>query len=546
MPATLSWSSRAGIRAQLRAVLDALPLESFETRGRALRLLRLFGSEEDLPLVRALLLDAREHLSVRAWALEVSIRLGLRLPAPEFSALLRESAPPATPEAPASGLDPHRCLQLVHGEEELAPAAAFLLQWTPWERTSLLLGRHPGGALPAPVVTWLYTRWRQEDEAALAREPGGPERNLRIAAATWTRPESWARLGQETRSLPPEALTQWLAEAVPGEALHHLWREDSEALHRAAEALVLPLPSLLACLGAEGLCHRLEQVLRAQSRSLRVAYGLVPPPEGYPRALEVLGAWPGARAVLLRHLCDFDVAPEVRLELLQRLWRSDRTTARRWALAALSWPDNLPLVRAVLREAAGSAHPEDRPLFLAVLSGTDEAARGFALEGLLALGETGPEWCERLESLSYAPHPGVRVRAMAGLLRQGRAEAGAWLERMADAADEPWVRAEALRWLGETDARAWAPLLVRGLVDDTWEKRLWARTDEAAWALFQWGSPEALGALLTTHLMGGLADIEGYLEVHLARQEGRPARELPVPRARAHVAHFIERPDSGG
>ena len=112
--------------------------------------------------------------------------------------------------------------------------------------------------------------------------------------------------------------------------LHHLWRADPEALLRAAEALLLPLPSLLARLGPEGLSHRLDQVLRAQSRSLRVAYGLMPAPEGYPRALELLGEWPGARPLLLRHLCDFEVAPELRRDLVQRLWRSDRATALRW------------------------------------------------------------------------------------------------------------------------------------------------------------------------------------------------------------------------
>ncbi|ATB33660.1 HEAT repeat domain-containing protein [Melittangium boletus] len=524
----LVWSSRTGIRAQLLSFLDALPAEAFDARMRALRLLRLFGGEEQLPLVRRLLLEPREPLPVRAWALEVGVSLGLRLSGPELSGLLQEGA-----------LEVYPCLHLVRSEEEVSWIVPTLEPWSAWERTDLFLqSRRRGDPLPAAVVGWLYARWLQEDRRVLDTEPGGPERNLQVAAATWTRPESWALLATEANHLPSDTL--------PEEALHQLLRDDPEALHHAAEALRLPLPSLLACLGREGLSRRLEQVVRAQSLSLSVSYGLIPPQEAYSRALALIEAWPEARPLRLRLLCDFKVASDIREALLRQLFRHERDTALRWTLAALPWPANAPLVRTVLREAAGSAQPSDRPLFLAALEGKDEAAGCFALEGLIALDESGPDWRGRLEALGYSSHPLVRVRAAAGLARAGEASGWESLRHTAREASEPWERAEALRWLGELNAPEHAELLVRGLRDDTWEKKRWPEADEAAWALFQWGTPEALGALLSAHLSGGTADIDGYLEAHLARQEGRPVKALAPPRTRTLVARFIEQPYSGG
>ncbi|MFY0578784.1 HEAT repeat domain-containing protein [Cystobacter fuscus] len=104
----------------------------------------------------------------------------------------------------------------------------------------------------------------------------------------------------------------------------------------------------------------------------------------------------------------------------------------------------------------------------------------------------------------------MRVRAAAGLLRWGRVEGGELLRRTARQSDEPWLRAEALRWLGALDAPGQVELLERGLRDETWEKKRWPEADEAAWALFRWGTPEALGALLTAWLHGGTADVEAY------------------------------------
>ena len=542
VPTPLIWTSREGLLTQLLAFLDALPPEAFEARVRALRLLALVGDPRQLPRVRAWLFNPGEHFSVRAWALHVAVELGLEPSAEELLGLLRESALVPVSEGSAVRLDVARCLRLVRTEASLPALEAVLGAWSPWERTELLVRlRREGAPLPGPVVSWLYTRWCQADHALLAREPGGPERNLQVATATWTRPESWALIERDAPGLAPGAL-----EPVPEEALHQLLREHPEALREAAEALRLPWPALVECLGREGLTRRLEQVLRAQSVSLQVDYGLVPAPESAPRALDVVGQWPEARPLLVRLLCDLGLALEVRQALLERLLRRERATALRWARAAGKWPDNQPLVRTVLREAAAAPGPEDRALFLLALAGADEAAGCFALEGLLSLGESGPAWSERLEALLYAPHPLVRVRAAAGLAKQGREEGSELLRHTARTAAEPWLRAEALRWLGEVDAPGHRVWLEEGLRDDTWEKRLWPGADEAAWALFRWGAPEALGALLTAYLRGGTADVEPYLEVHLARHEGRPEQSLPPPRARAHVARYIERPDAGG
>ncbi|MFY0578787.1 hypothetical protein ACN28S_34910 [Cystobacter fuscus] len=91
-PLRFVWSSRSGIRAQLLSFLDALPAGDFDARVRVLRLLRLFGGEDELPLVRALLLNPREHFTVRSWALGLALHLGLRLSGAELSGLVGASA----------------------------------------------------------------------------------------------------------------------------------------------------------------------------------------------------------------------------------------------------------------------------------------------------------------------------------------------------------------------------------------------------------------------------------------------------------------------
>ncbi|MFY0578785.1 hypothetical protein ACN28S_34900 [Cystobacter fuscus] len=130
-------------------------------------------------------------------------------------------------------------------------------------------------------------------------------------------------------------------------------------------------------------------MLHAQSLSLNVAYGLMPAPEDYPRALEVLAEWPEARASRLRFLCDFGVALELGGAAAAAL------PAGAGHGGALG-PGRVEVAREPAPgahrapEAAGSAEPGDRALFLAALSGADEAAACFALEGLLALDESGP------------------------------------------------------------------------------------------------------------------------------------------------------------
>ncbi|MFY0578786.1 hypothetical protein ACN28S_34905 [Cystobacter fuscus] len=125
---------------------------------------------------------------------------------------------------------------------------AFLLRWSPWERADLLIqSRREGEPLPAPVLTWLYTRWCQEDRGALEREPGGPERNLQVAAATWTRPESWALLARESRNLSSEG-------PMPREALHQLLSADPEALHRRRGPCACPCPRSWCASGGKGCC----------------------------------------------------------------------------------------------------------------------------------------------------------------------------------------------------------------------------------------------------------------------------------------------------
>ncbi|WP_375772157.1 HEAT repeat domain-containing protein [Archangium gephyra] len=579
---TLVWSSRESIRAQLVSVLHALPAEDWGSRFNALQLLAIFGGPEQLLLFREILLDVREHDAVRSRALEAGLRHGLSLPAEALSGLLQETLAEWRKHAQRTfevlyTTDFTRLARLARTPEALSAVEAALLQVSSHQRADLL-EEESREWLPPTLVDWLHARWCQEDQQALVRSHeelqhhseqkaltsekpyhweflaecakgftlahNGLRANLAVAASTWERPESWAFLAGCARELTPAQLGLCLEHGLPRKELARLLAPHPEALHRAAEELLLPLSELPAWFGRDELLRRLHHIMRTTSLARRLPEGIMKEPESFPDAVELLGEWPEARPLLLRLLCDFDVHVRVRRPLLLKLFETERAVAIRWALAAMAWPDNTPLVRGVLRWAAESPEPTtDRPLFLAALRGTDSMAQCFALEGLLGLGESGAGWCDRLGALLRDPNAMVRLRAAAGLVRQGRPEALRLLQDTARTAPEPWLRAEALRWLGEVDAEASRPLLEQGLFDQgRYREDLPLTADEAVLALSRLGTPEALSALLNAHLRNAPASgIHAHLKYHLARQEAHDVEEAPLPTGRDYVPEFILR-----
>jgi HEAT repeat protein len=322
---------------------------------------------------------------------------------------------------------------------------------------------------------------------------------------------------------------------------------ETDADHAAVRA-VFPPPRATEAPEAsppEAPPRHLRRIVRDQSLYHRLCrYPCIKPAPEFSWAVEQLCTRRETRPLLYQFLCDFDVAAEVRDVLLQRLFTEDRAVAARWVAAAWTYPENLPVVRGFLARASLEPRPEERPLFLAALRGPDDLARCFAIEGLRALGESGAGWCDRLTSLAHASHPAVRLRAAAGLVRQGRREWLPLLRQTALEAEQAPLRAEALRWLGELDGEASRSVLKQALLK--MERPSLPAADEAVWALSRLGSAEDLSALLDAALFGLYTPrLERALEHHLARQEGRPAPDVP-PVPHRYMAELSEEPLRAG
>lgn len=533
------WSSRAGIRAQLLSLLQSTPNDNPRLRTRIVSLLGIFGDPELLPIFRALLLDTREEFGVRSCALRVGLSQGLHLAAHELSGLLEQAlAQQYRGGGCLRNLVPflEELLPLARTEEALRVAEAALLQMPLLDRADLLHRKYDEALLSPRLVDWWYAQWFDSDRQTLSESQRGRELNISVAIVTWRRPESWAYLTACAPELSASELERLLYRDIPREALVRLLTPHPKSLARAAEALLLPLPELLTRFGLDGLLRRLRRMVRRESLAHHMPYGwILGHPAGFNEAVELLVSLPEARPLLHRLLCDFGLHPETRRVLLAKYFERDRATVIRWALAGSAYPDQAPLVFFVLRRAATAPEPVDRPLFLAALRSADWLAVCAAISGLLGLDESGPGWCDRLTSLLQAPHPLVRLRAAAALVRQGRNDLLPLLRRTAQEALEPWLRAEALRRLGEVDAEASRPIFVRALEDQGTcsDRELAVDADEAAWALSRLGTYEDLSALLNGYLRGSWSyDIDEHLMFHLARQEGLPAEEVPLPLAR--------------
>ncbi|MFP2908778.1 HEAT repeat domain-containing protein [Pyxidicoccus sp. 3LFB2] len=543
------WSSRENIRAQLLSLLETTPRQDTALRRRIVWKLGTFGGPEQLPLLRSLLFDVQEHFSIRNAALDVGQRHGLSLSASEFTRLLEQGSAlhcdghdHPGPCVPSLG----QLLSLVRAEDEDTCTAVetALLQVSAEERARLLAETD---TLPLPPrwVEWLFARWYAEERQRLSGDrPWGHDCNFWVAITHRQRPEVRKLFVEWTWDPTTGALEERPYWELSDEERERLLEAVPRLQRRFAESLVLLLPELLAQLGPDVLLRRLHRVVRAQSVACRVPYSLVERPAEFPRAVELLGEWRGARALLYQLLCDFQVELSVRAALVGGLFENDRAAAGRWALAAMQYPDNAALVRHVLRLVAIAPTPGDRALFLAALRSTDDVAHCFALEGLFTLGESSEGFCDRLSTLTRSALPVVRLRAAACLVKQSRSEWLPLLQTTALEAPEPWLRADAVRWLAETAPEASRPILKQALTAESHlepRKRSSAGL-EATWALSRLGTDEDVAALLDASLRGlssYLADVA--VERQLARQEGRGVGDVPPPSWREDVSeHLLE------
>ncbi|MBZ4370633.1 hypothetical protein K8612_03150 [Corallococcus sp. AS-1-6] len=482
----LVWSSRERIAAQLVALLREAPRESVDLRFRGLSLLDIFGSGEQLPLLRKWIFDPLEPYRIRVNALRVATRFGLTLSGQEFVQLCGS---PGQGEALAPDLLVLFDYARLESFDDVMKEA--LLHLTPLERSRHL--RDPCHVPQPPELdAWLFEQWYQCDRHLLvAQDEGlseGEECNVTVAFVQRARPAAW-RLLREWSERLSEARMERLLVRLKGR--HH---EDvvrlanaSKAFHDfAARRLLLPLDALLAHWGEEELLRRLDRVVQAANVACTVPHQLVARPTFFARAVELLGEWEVARRrVLYRRLCDFDMAADVRFDLYKQLREKDPAAAARWGLVAWRYPDNADLLRQILMNVVARAPvAEDRPVLLAALRESDERMQFLAVSALLSLGESGPGWVDRLHSLSHSENPSVRGLALAGLVQQGQREG-----------------LESQHGVGRSDA-----------VD----------------ALSRRGTDEDLSLLLEMRLEGKASQaVDNHLRHHLARHEGKPVTDWP-------------------
>ncbi|WP_164016528.1 hypothetical protein [Pyxidicoccus trucidator] len=550
------WSSRENIRARLLSILETTPRQDTALRRSIVRLLGIFGSPEQLPLLRSLFFDVREHFSLRNAALDAGQRHGLHLSGPELTLLLERDSTlhcdghdHPGPCVPSLG----QLLSLVRAEDGDTRAAVetVLLHVSAWQRAQLLAETDCTPLRPW-MEEWLFARWYSVDRQLLVgNHPWGQECNFWVAITHRDRPEARRLLVDWTWDRTTGALEERPYWELSDEEREQLLESVPLLRHRFAESLVLPLPELLTCLEPDALLRRLRRIVRAESVACRVPYSLMEGPEEFPQAVRLLGEWRGARAMLYQLLCDFQVELSVRTRLAVSLFENDRAAAGRWTIAAMRYPDNAALVHQVLGLAASAPTHGDRSLFLAALRSTDDVAHGLALEGLFTLGESGEGWCDRLGSLTHSPLPLVRLRAAACLVKQGRSEWLSFIQTAALEAPEPWLRADAVRWLAEVAAEASRPILRQALLAEAHLKpgKRSSASIEATWALSRLGTDEDATALLNASLHGCCSYlVEAALERHLARQEGRPFGDVPPPSWREDASErLLEllRADSG-
>ncbi|MCP3061326.1 hypothetical protein LXT21_21325 [Myxococcus sp. K38C18041901] len=534
---TVVWSSRESLCAQLVCLLQSSPRADTWLRARAVHLLgQLDTSGRHAGDLRELLLDAREPYEARE---AVPLAGRWRPPWLKLSTEALSRLTGRTPPEPPHPTFPLTCVLFEAGlDEDAETLAREVLSAEPPERRASLLRNLRPGALTPRLQEWLFQRWWDEDRHVLATQGDrSAEENGLVSLVHRHRPGVWDVLAAWARHWPTNNL-KWhvLPELSPDEQVR-LLTSSPELRRRAVEALLLPAEALVAELGEDGLSRVLREVIRVDSLSCTAGRLIVEPPVNHAEAVALLGTWKKARPLLYSMLCSFELHVEARLPLLAALFDADREVASRWTLAASHHVENLPLSREGLRRASLRPIPEDRALFLRWLRDEDPRGQAHALEGLLGLGESGAGWRDRLESLARSDRPEVRLRAAAGLVREG---ATGWLESLRHTAldAEAPERDTAVRWLGVVDAEGSREALYQALrtppisqEDDGYVAPTpRPEATEAAWALNRLGTPEDLSRL-TDAWLSGRCDywLVDELERHVLRQEGHPQPAPPWP-----------------
>jgi HEAT repeat protein len=526
-------------------------VETEDTRANSIALLACLAEPASVPALRRLLLDRRESKWEREHIVEALSRLGATLPVEELKELLDDRT---LWDGPHHG-DLCYLLVLFRSEEAQRIAREFLMQMSARDRAEMLWfcaekSRWPLAHDPvAPeLVDWLYEQWLQQDRFLLGDDgdDDGPS-NVRVAAATRERPASQALLLDFWRQASAEQRQ---------ELLTHLWDDDDEGfpvallnqhpaeLPELAGALALRPPDLHLYYGADVLLGMIEGMIReaGQARDLeRSSEGRWEEPireaklalqEWFlyqelclKRALYLLESWPNPhrndRVAAL--FCCPDLK-SIRRDLFDFLWTHDRDRVAAYVFSVTKRQRDHSIAGTALEWMAVDPCAADRELLLWAITRRTTEFRYLAIQGLEKLGEDNSLWRQRLEELTRDSSPFVRLHATGALARRGDTAGLAEILREAREAKDVCVRAEAMRVLGEIDAKAHFKLLRHTLLDDHQEDSMYfPAAEEAGLALAHLGTPEAMSALIRAYVVapGSLwSSLATYLDTIARRLEG--------------------------
>jgi hypothetical protein len=310
-----------------------------------------------------------------------------------------------------------------------------------------------------------------------------------------------------------------------------------EGRQRAAAALALPPRELLAILGDARLGRTVQQRVLDQSFALRcpihpyrMTGSLLP---RYSTAIRLLSDAELDTAGWCVHLLERcvlhdEVAADVGAAFAQR----HRPLAVSWAATRATHSEAVPAIQAIVAVVAVDPMPRECH-DLATIATTVNAGLivYHALDALEQLDWPGDrDWVARLNAWAAEADTLVAIRAAAALARRTANHGLDVLVRGALQAPTVVLRAEAIRRLGDLDARGdFEGLFIEALLQDheTLDEAFAPAAEEAAFALARVGSDTALEALVCGHVDGPTHSVcdatTGYVKRLLACREGRPA-----------------------
>jgi hypothetical protein len=249
------------------------------------------------------------------------------------------------------------------------------------------------------------------------------------------------------------------------------------------------------------------------------------------RVLDLLDSWPGSRGKerVAALFCCPDLK-SIRRNLFDFLWAHDRDRVASYVLSVTKRLRDHSIAGTALDWMAVDPCAADREFLLWASTSRTAEFRYHAIQGMEALGEESLLWQQRLEELPRDRYPYVRLHAAGALARRGDASRLAEILREAREAKDVCVRAEAVRVLGEMDAKAHFSLLRQAFVSDHEEHEYpgfgalhTPVAEEAGLALARLGTPEAMTALIQAYVVTpGLlwSSLATYLDAIVRRLEG--------------------------